>query len=166
MSDLTPHAVLQINKVMEIIDLVQTSDVPLKVALAQLDISRATYYRWFMLAQEARDRLQEAKVQLEVIEYADILSAKGQILRKLLEDALNKNTFPSDRLAILQYLDLKTEVFGERFRPSDAGADFLQGPTLKPGISTHRETTISIAGVDIVVKDTTPDIIEGESHDL
>jgi len=165
MSDLTPHAVIQINKVIEVIDLVQTSNTPLRIALSQFGISRATYYRWFMLAQEARDMLQEAKVQLELIEYADILSAQGQILRKLIEDALDKNTFPSDRLAILAYLDHKTEVFGERFRPSDAGADFLQGPTLKPGVSTHRETTISIAGVDIVVKDTTPDIIEGESRD-
>jgi len=166
MSDLTPHAVIQIQRVMEVIELVQTSDITLKLALIQLGISRNTYYRWFMLAKEARDALQEAKVQLEIIEYADILAAKSQILRKIIDDALDKNTFPSDRLAIFAYLDHKTEVFGDRYRPSDAGADFLQGPTLKPGVSTHRETTISIAGVDIVVKDTTPDIIEGESRDL
>lgn len=161
---LTNLETMQIGRVLEIMELTN-SGMSLSTALRQVGLAPGTYYKYLAMAKSVKEELQTAKNRLELIEYADILSAKGQILRRLIDAALDKNTFPSDVLAIYQFLDTKVDVLEERNRPSGSDADFLRGPVLSPGTSTHRDVSIRVDGVEITVSKK-PDIVDGELRDI
>jgi hypothetical protein len=137
----------------------------LELALKRIGISRSTYYRWFALAQESRTLLSQAKTELEMVEYADIVLSKGEILRAIIKDGLDPNTFASDRISIYQLLRSEVSHLEEKYRPSDGGADFLRGPSLEPGVSTHRDVTIEVGGVKINITDKGGDILDGRFND-
>ena len=156
---ITSLETIQIGRVQHVLFLTSTG-MYLKDALAVVGIAEMTYYKYVAEAIRARDELQSAKQQLELIEYADIISAQAIVMRKLINDALSDNTFPGDRLNIKMYLDHRLDVLEDRNRPSGAGAEFLQGPALSPGVSTHRDVSIKVGDVEITVSKT-PDVIEG-----
>lgn len=166
MDNSSSHEVIQINKVAELVYYMQTNDTTLDNALAIFGISKPTYYKYISRVQKAQEELQIAQRDLELMEYADIIALRANILRMVIQDALNKNTFPQDRLAILAYLDAKTDMLAERNRPSDVGAEFLTGPSLEPGTSTYRDVTVTVGGVEVRVTDIPPTIINADVRDV
>jgi hypothetical protein len=160
-NEITPKEILRIDQILTIMNFMKTGD-SLETALKLVGISKATYYRWFAKGLEAKDLLAQAKQELEMIEYADIIISKGEVLRTLIKDALSSNTFASDRLAILQYLDSKLDHLSNVHRASDTSADFLQGISLEPGVSSHRDVTIEVDGVKINISGKSGDILEGQ----
>jgi hypothetical protein len=160
-TEITPKEILRIEQILTVMNWMKIGD-DLGTALTRVGISKATYYRWFAKGIEARDLLAQAKQELEMIEYADIVISKGEVLRTLISDALDKNTFASDRLAILQYLDSKLDHLSNVHRASDTSADFLQGINLEPGISSHRDVTIEVGGVKINISGKSGEILESQ----
>ncbi len=162
-NQVTSLETIQIGRVQKVLFLTSTG-MYLKEALVEVGIAEMTYYKYVAEAIRARDELQSAKQQLELIEYADIISAQAHIMRKLIMDALSDDIFPGDRLNIKMYLDHRLDVLEDRNRPSGAGSEFLTGPVLAPGVSTHRDVSIKVGDVEITVSNT-PDVLEGHFED-
>lgn len=147
MTDLSTRESLRVEQVLGIwLSIIEGQS--LTDALAEADVSKATYYRWLPKAKEAKEILDQAKQTVELISYADILATKNRILAQLLTDALAPITEPKDRLAILSYLDGRTDLLRERNRPESETPDFLDGPIL-----TEAESRVLGGGVfDVTIQ--------------
>jgi len=154
---------MRVDQVLNVQILISTGEaLDFDDALRQAGISKSSYYRYLNQASNVKESLEQAKTQMELTEYADILVAKNLILRQLIKDALNPLTFAGVRLLIYSLLDQKVDQLSERNRPSDVAASFLSGPTLKPGESNFRDLDIQVGDTHITVHRETPTIIEGD----
>jgi hypothetical protein len=138
-------------------------------SLKQHGMSDSTYRRWLPSALEARDILDRAKQDVELIAYSDILATKNRVLRMLLQDALDSLTEPKDRLAILMYLDTQSDVLRDRNRPSIERPEFLDGPNLieaESKVLGGGVFDVTIRKDSIQIKSTPPTIIDGEIIDI
>lgn len=144
---LTVKEALRVEQVLAVWDMVLMGK-PLADALDEHGVSRTTYYRWLPLAKEAKEVLDQAKHDVELLSYGNILATKNRVLDQLLKDAINPLTEPKDRLAILMYLDGRSDVLQDRNRPQSEIPDFLDGPVLK-----EAESKVLGSGVfDVTIK--------------
>jgi hypothetical protein len=136
-----------------------------KDALKDADMSERTYYRWLPKAKETKEILDQAKQEMELLAYHDIVATKNRVLVQLLTDGLAPLTEPKDRLAILQYLDGRSDLLRERNRPESEIPDFLDGPNLEPAESRILgggvfDLTVNKEGDEITIKQKPPQVID------
>jgi hypothetical protein len=108
-------------------------------ACKQAGIPRSSYYAFQRTHPEYLAALQD---QLLLTTYANLLSLlrnRVELLERLIQDALNDDTSPSDRLAIFKAMEKQLQDLASDSRLSgsniDAATDVLSGPVLTPGIS-------------------------------
>jgi hypothetical protein len=143
---------------------------PVEKALDDAKISKSTYYRWLPKAKEVKEVLDEAKQAIELQSYHDIVATKNRVLTQLLKDGLAPLTEPKDRLAILQYLDGRSDLLRERNRPESEIPDFLDGPKLESAESRivgsgMFDLSISKEGDEITIKQKPADVIDVTPED-
>ena len=153
---------LRLEQVLNVFLMVQDG-TSLEESLRENDVARSTYYRWLPMAKEAKDVLDRAKHDVELIAYADILATKNRVLSQLLIDALAPITEPKDRLAILMYLDTRADILQDRNRPQSIAPDFLDGPTLieaESKVLGGGVFDVTISKDEVTIKTNTPEIID------
>lgn len=143
---------------------------PVEKALDDHNISKSTYYRWLPRAKETKEILDQAKQEMELLAYHDVVATKNRILQQLIKDGIAPITEPKDRLAILQYLDGRADLLRERNRPESEIPDFLDGPKLESAESRILgggvfDLTINKDGDEITIKQKPADVIDVTPED-
>lgn len=109
-----------------------------------MGITEGIYYYWIREDPEMIDMYRDMITDLSRSELAAIISIRGNVLQRLIGDAIGPMTTAGERLKILQYLDERQDKLADKHRASgDSSArEFLTGPTLRSADSRFSSSQV------------------------
>jgi len=153
---------IRTNQVLGVIKL-SSDGISIVEACREVGIARSTFYLFCESNPDVITDFQELELANTREQYITILMNKTEMIERLCEDAVAKNTPPLKRLRIIQFMDKRLDELESKFQsrsPSDSRAEMreiLTGPVLIPGKSRFH-TTEDRSGISDVVKSTDGDI--------
>lgn len=134
-------------------------------ACKAIGLSKRQYYYWLPRSEDLIRSLLLANQEIYKEELAMILTSRPEVLEKVIDDALSPDILPIDRLAILQHLEVRSDILNERVRPPSGGdlASVIGTPLLKPGTSRFAGRDLEIAETEdgaLVISARQPDVID------
>lgn len=113
-------------------------------ACREVGIPRSSFYYIYQSNPRAIAEIQDVITENSRRELMIILLNKTQILERVIEEGLADTTKPRERLAILKTLNEQLDKLTETLRVSNQDnsivSEFLNGPTLQPGINRFSAT--------------------------
>ena len=108
----------------------------------ELGIDPKTYRKWIALQDEALELLEQTRMEIDRLDYADYLTKRSVISNQFVSDAMEPGVSITERIKALQYIDEKIDEFSSRYHTVDVEAeqDLLSGPKQEAGISSSRIT--------------------------
>ncbi len=144
-------------RALEVVRLMTTEGLTQEQACQQAGITPETFRRYRDEDPEGLQFFQELLAQTTRNALAMVLSNRGTILQRLIDDALAETTKPGERVAIFRAMEKHLRELAEeaRLNSGDAGAaeDVLGGPSLSPAQSRF---SISQEGSTTTIKIDTP----------
>lgn len=145
-------------------------------ACEQVGISQDIYRYWIAKNPEALEAFRALIEEVERNELASIFLADEVITNRLITDAIDPVTEPSDALNIKLYLDNRGEYLSSKHRAAgrDKGREFLQGVKTKEAQSRFAASSpgsveLSVSQEEdgtVTIRTRSPEIIDVESLDL
>ena len=139
MEDTSPKAQIQKDKALQVHTLILTNpDMTQAAACAQVGIDPKTYRKWISLQDEALELLEQTRVEIDRVDYADYLTKRSVISNRFVSDAMGSDVSITERIKALEYIDEKIDEFSSRYHTVDVEAeqDLLSGPKQEAGISS------------------------------
>lgn len=139
MEDTSPKAQIQKDKALQVHTLMLTNpDMTQAAACAQVGIDPKTYRKWIAQQDEALELLEQTRIEIDRLDYADCLTKRSVISDQFLKDAMGSGVSITERIKALQYIDEKIDVFSSRYHTVDVEAEqvLLTGPKQEKGISS------------------------------
>jgi len=141
MKDSSPKAQIQKDKALQVYTLILTNpDMTQTAACAQIGIDPKTYRKWIALQDEALAQLEQTRIEIDRLDYADYLTKRSEISNQFVADAMEPGVSITERIKALEYIDKKIDEFSSRYHTVDVEAeqDLLSGPKQKAGISSSK----------------------------
>ncbi len=140
----TPAKQSRLDRATEILKL-SSAGMSISAACKQVRMSRSTFYEICKNEPEILQDLQEQIATTNREQLAMILTARGEALKKLINQSMADKTKPSERLAIFKELERHLDQLVQSIRLSggneEAAWEVLSGPILVQ--SESRFTSIS-----------------------
>ena len=143
MEETSPRAQIQKDKALQVHTLILTHpDMTQAAACAQLGIDPKTYRKWIALQDEALELLEQTRMEIDRLDYADYLTKRSAISNQFVSNAMGPGVSITERIKALQYIDEKIDEFSSRYHTVDVEAEqnLLSGPKQEAGISSSRIT--------------------------
>jgi hypothetical protein len=141
MKDSSPKAQIQKDKALQVYTLILTNpDITQVAACAQIGIDPKTYRKWIALQDEALAQLEQTRIEIDRLDYADYLTKRSEISNQFVADAMKPGVSITERIKALEYIDEKINEFSSRYHTVDVEAeqDLLSGPKTEAGISSSK----------------------------
>lgn len=106
-------------------------------ACANVGIDPKTYRKWIATHPEVLLEFEQARMEAERLEYAEILAKKRTLTDNFIKQAMEPGVSVSERIKALEYIDNRIEELSNKYHIVDIEAeqDLLSGPKQEMGTS-------------------------------
>lgn len=147
MNETSPKVQIQKDKALQVHTLILTNpDMTQAAACTRVGIDPKTYRKWIAQQDEALELLEQTRVEIDRMDYADYLTKRSVISNNFVSDAMGSGVSITERIKALEYIDKKIDEFSSRYHTVDVEAeqDLLSGPKQESGVSSSRSTGVHL----------------------